>query len=234
MVVSLTFQLVSAAASVGRVMTRDYVVSRSFNALALGAVAADFAVRYAFYVPASAAVEYSQAPQAAYMVGLLIFTILTIRTLLILCWPRIEKDYRLRVLTCFAAFVLCFAAGVAIGAVALRPDAAVANIHNSAPFRVMAWIPFVGIGLGCLGEASNDMPTRRRYVLAMGCVMATFAFSTAAWGLLFKNLFSDVGATLVSMIKFGDAPFTPAQLKERSRIIADRRQDTRTRHTSRG
>jgi hypothetical protein len=216
MVFSLTFQLISAAASVGRVMTRDYVVSRSFNALALGAVAADFAVRYAFYRPASAeglgdfqlwgratSLEYSQAPQAAYMVGLLIFTILTIRTLLILCWPRIEKDYRLRVITCFAAFVLCLAAGIA------------ANIHNSAPFSVMAWIPFLGIGLGCLGEASNDMATRRRYVLAMGCVMATFAFSTAAWGLLFKNLFSDVGATLVSMIKFGDAPFTAPQLKAR-------------------
>ena len=80
MVFSLTFQLISAAASVGRVMTRDYVVSRSFNALALGAVAADFAVRYAFYGPASAeglgdfqlwgratSLEYSQAPQAAYM-----------------------------------------------------------------------------------------------------------------------------------------------------------------------
>jgi len=203
MVVSLTFQLISAAASVGRVMTRDYVVSRSFNALALGAVAADFGVRYAFYVPVSAEIEYSQAPEAAYMVGLLIFTILTIRTLLILLWPRIEKDHRLRILTCLAAFVLCFAAGVA------------ANIHNAAPFRLMAWVPFLGIGLGCLGEASNDMPVRRRYVLAMGCVMATFAFSTAAWGLLFKNLFSDVGATLASMIKFGDPPFTAPGLKER-------------------
>jgi hypothetical protein len=216
MVVSLAFQLISAAASVGRVMTRDYVVSRSFNALALGAVAADFALRYAFYVPASAeglggfrlwgratSLEYSQAPQAAYMVGLLVFTILTIRTLLILCWPRIEKDYRLRVLTCFAAFVFCIAAGIA------------ANFHNSASFRVMAWIPFFGIGLGCLGEASNDMPTRRRFVLAMGCVMATFAFSTAAWGLLFKNLFADIGATGVSMIKFGDPPFHAPVLKER-------------------
>ena len=203
MIISLTLQLISAGASVGRVMTQDYVASRSFNALALGAVAADFAVRYAFYVPAPAKVEYSQAPEAAYMVGLLIFTILTIRTLLILCWPRIEKDYQLRVATCLAAFVLCFATGIT------------ANIVNSAPFRVMAWIPFLGIGLGCLGEASNNMPTRRRYVLAMGCVMASFAFSTAAWGLLFKNLFSDVGATVASMMKFGDPPFTAPSLKER-------------------
>jgi hypothetical protein len=202
MIVSLTFQLISAVASIGRVMTSHYVVSRSFNALALGAVAADFAVRYAFYVPVSAEVEYSQAPEAAYMVGLLIFTILTIRTLLILCWPRIEKDHRLRILTCLTAFILCFAAGIA------------ANIHNAAPFRLMAWIPFLGIGLGCLGEASNDMPTRRRYILAMGCVMATFAFSTAAWGLLFKNLFSDVGATVASMMKFGDPPFPAPELKE--------------------
>jgi len=32
---------------------------------------------------------------------------------------------------------------------------------------------------------------------------------------LFKNLFSDVGATLVSMVKFGDAPCAPPQLKGR-------------------
>jgi len=203
MFISLTLQLISAAASIGRVATRNYVVSRSFNAVALGTVAADFAVRYTFYVPASAKVEYSRAPEAAYMVGLLIFTILTIRTLLILCWPRIDKDHRLRAVTCFIAFVLCFGAGV------------VANIYNSAPFRLMAWLPFVGIGLGCLGEASNDMPVRRRYVLAMGCVMASFAYSTAAWGLLFKNLFADIGATAVSMIKFGDPPFHAPALKER-------------------
>ena len=203
MFISLTLQLISAAASIGRVATRNYVVSRSFNAVALGTVAADFAVRYTFYVPASAKVEYSRAPEAAYMVGLLIFTILTIRTLLILCWPRIEKDRRLRVLTCFAAFALCIAAGIA------------ANIHNSAPFRVIAWVPFLGIGLGCLGEASNDMPTRRRYIFAMGCVMASFAYSTAAWGLLFKNLFADIGATAVSMVKFGDPPFHAPALKER-------------------
>jgi hypothetical protein len=198
------------------VTTRHYVVSRSFNAFALGTVAADFAVRYVLYVPASAeglggfrlwgratSLEYSQAPQAAYLVGLLIFTILTIRTLLILCWPRIEKDRRLRVLTCFAAFALCIAAGIA------------ANIHNSGPFRVIAWVPFLGIGLGCLGEASNDMPTRRRYIFAMGCVMASFAYSTAAWGLLFKNLFADIAATAVSIAKFRDPPFHGPALKER-------------------
>jgi hypothetical protein len=39
----------------------------------------------------------------------------------------------------------------------------------------------------CLGEASNDMPTRRRYIFPMGCVMASFAYSTAAWELLFKT-----------------------------------------------
>src|SRR6516165_6408317 len=203
MFISLTLQSISAAASIGRVATRNYVVSRSFNAVALGTVAADFAVRYAFYVPASAKVEYSRAPQAAYLVGLLIFTILTIRTLLILCWPRIEKDRRLRVLTCFAAFALCIAAGIA------------ANIHNSGPFRVIAWVPFLGIGLGCLGEASNDMPTRRRYIFAMGCVMASFAYSTAAWGLLFKNLFADIAATAVSIAKFRDPPFHGPALKER-------------------
>ena len=64
----------------------------------------------------------------------------------------------------------------------------------------------VGIGLGCLGEASNAMVVRRRCVLAMGCIMTLFAISTGAWGLLFKNTISDVGASIWSMIKFRDPP----------------------------
>jgi len=67
-------------------------------------------------------------------------------------------------------------------------------------------LPLVGIGLGCLGEASNAMVVRRRCVLAMGCIMTLFAISTGAWGLLFKNTISDVGASIWSMIKFRDPP----------------------------
>jgi hypothetical protein len=46
LVISVSFQLTSAVASVGRVKTASHVVSRRFNASALGAVAADFGVRY--------------------------------------------------------------------------------------------------------------------------------------------------------------------------------------------
>jgi len=67
-------------------------------------------------------------------------------------------------------------------------------------------LPIVGIGLGCLGEASNAMVVRRRCVLAMGCIMSLFAISTGAWGLVFKNTISDIGASIWSMIKSQDPP----------------------------
>ena len=38
---TVSFQLTSAVASIGRVRTSNYIYSRSFNALALAAVAAD-------------------------------------------------------------------------------------------------------------------------------------------------------------------------------------------------
>jgi hypothetical protein len=40
------------------------------------------------------------------------------------------------------------------------------------------------------------MVVRRRCVLAMGYIMALFAISTGAWGLVFKNTISDVGASI--------------------------------------
>ena len=70
----------------------------------------------------------------------------------------------------------------------------------------MTLLPLLGIGLGCLGEASNQMFVRRRYVLGMGCIMAIFGLSTNAWGLVFKNVVSDVGATLYAVIKYRDPP----------------------------
>jgi len=50
MIEQTLFQLTSAVASIGRVKTSSYVVSRRFNAIALGAVAADFAAKYAHTV----------------------------------------------------------------------------------------------------------------------------------------------------------------------------------------
>ena len=46
MITQILLQLTSAVASVGRVKTSSHIVSRRFNALALGAVAADFAIKY--------------------------------------------------------------------------------------------------------------------------------------------------------------------------------------------
>jgi hypothetical protein len=46
LVLSIALQLVTAGASIGRVSTSNCIVSRGCNALALGAVAVDFAVNY--------------------------------------------------------------------------------------------------------------------------------------------------------------------------------------------
>ena len=60
-ITQILLQLTSAVASVGRVKTSSHIVSRRFNALALGAVAADFAVKYA------------QMGRADFLVGLILF-----------------------------------------------------------------------------------------------------------------------------------------------------------------
>jgi hypothetical protein len=78
LVISAAFQLTSAIASVGRVKTASHVISRRFNALALGTVAADFAVKYLY----TGGVDF--------LVGLIVFVVLTARTLLILGFIRIE------------------------------------------------------------------------------------------------------------------------------------------------
>ena len=200
------FQLLSAVASVGRVRTKSYVVSRRFNALALGAVAADFAIKYLC------------SERADHLVGLVVFTILTARTLLLLCFETIEADVFRRRLTCAVAFFACAVASVA-GQLAATASLAPTNaqvlalaghvasqLTATGSLAPVTLLPLVGIGLGCLGEASNEMVVRRRCVLAMGCIMALFAISTNAWGLLFKNTVSDVGASMWSMIKFRDPP----------------------------
>jgi hypothetical protein len=181
-IISSAFQLVSAVASVGRVGTRNYVVSRRFNALALGAVAADFAIKYL------------STGRADHLVGLVIFTILTARTLLLLCFETIEAEVFRRRFTCAVAFLACVVASVA------------SQLAATGSLALVTLLPLVGIGLGCLGEASNAMVVRRRCVLAMGCIMTLFAISTSAWGLVFKNTVSDVGASIWSMIKCRDPP----------------------------
>ena len=183
LVLSTAFQLTSAVASVGRVKTASYVASRRFNALALGAVASDFALKYL----CTGGIDF--------LVGLIVFVVLTARTLLILGVSKIEASTLRRRIACAIAFLVCAIASVA------------SQFYVSGALRSMTLLPLLGIGLGCLGEASNQMFVRRRCVLAMGCIMAIFGLSTSAWGLVFKNIVSDVGATLYAMIKYRDPPF---------------------------
>jgi hypothetical protein len=182
MIAEILFQLTSAASSVGRVNTSSHIVSRRFNALALGAVAADFALKYA------------HAGRADFLVGLVVFIVLTARTLLILGFGTIEGNSFRRRVACAVAFLICAVASIG------------APLYFGKPVGPMTLLPLAGVGFGCLGEASNDMIARRRCVLAMGCVMAAFGLATEAWGLVFKNLVSDVGATIYSMHKYRDQP----------------------------
>jgi len=176
----ILFQLTSALASVGRVKTSSHGVSRGFNALALGAVAADFAVKYA------------HTGRADFLVGLIVFVALTVRTLLILGFGKIEGSTFLRRVACAVAFLVCAVASVG------------GQFWLGGPIRPITLLPLAGVGFGCLGEASNDMIVRRRCVLVMGCIMAAFGLATEAWGLVFKNIVSDVGATVYSMNKYRD------------------------------
>jgi len=158
--------------------------------LALGAVAADFAVRYLY------------TGRVDFLVGLAVFTVLTARTLLILSFSRIEGNTFRRRVACASAFLVCTTASVA------------AQLYVSGALRPMTLLPLVGIGLGCLGEASNHMVVRRRCILGMGCIMAIFGVSTSAWGLVFKNTVSDVGATVYAMIKYRDPPFRAERIRQ--------------------
>jgi hypothetical protein len=184
--ISAAFQLTSAIASICRVKTASHVISRRFNALALGTVAADFAVKYL----CTGGVDF--------LVGLIIFAVLTSRTLLILGFSKIEGSMFRRRVACATAFLVCAIASVA------------GQLYVSGTLRPITFLALVGIGLGCLGEASNHMVVRRRCILGMGCIMFSFGVSTSAWGLVFKNAVSDVGATVYAMIKYRDPPL-PAE-----------------------
>jgi hypothetical protein len=95
------------------------------------------------------------------------------------------------------------------------------------PFPLVALLPAIGIGFGCLGEASDDGVVRRRCILALGCILAVFAFETSAWGLMFKNLLSDAGASAYNMLRYRDpppwAPFSRGQ-SVRNDVMAGERQ----------
>jgi len=192
---TIAFQLVTAGASIGRVSTASYIVSRGCNALALGAVAADFAVKYFWTGRAddlTAQIVFTH--RADDMTGLLVFAVLTLRTLLMLSIGALDRSLLARRITCAVAFAICVACTIAAQEIGVYP------------FRLVALLPVIGIGFGCLGEASNDMTVRRRCILALGSIMAVFAFETSAWGLMFKNLLSDAGASAYNMVRYRDPP----------------------------
>jgi len=177
---TITLQLATAGASIGRVSTSNDITSRGCNALALGAIAADFAVKYFWTGRADdVTAQIVVTHRADDLTGLLIFAVLTLRTLLILCIGSLYGSLLARRTTCAVAFAICVACTIAAQ-----------NIGVYA-FRMTTLLPAIGIGLGCLGEASDDTVLRRRCILAMGCILAVFAFETSAWGLMFKNLLSD-------------------------------------------
>jgi hypothetical protein len=192
---TIALQLIAAAASIGRISTRYYVVSRGCNALALAAVAADFAIKYFWTGRAddlTAQIVFTH--RADDLTGLSVFTVLALRTLLILCIGWLYGTLFARRITCAVTFTFCIVCTIAAQ-----------NIGVYA-FRLIALLPAIGIGVGCLGEASDDTGVRRWCILAMGGILAVFAYETAAWGLMFKNLLSDAGASAYNIIRYRDPP----------------------------
>jgi hypothetical protein len=191
---TIAFPFITASASIGRVITPNYILVRGYSAVALGAIAADFAVKYFWTGRADDLTEQIVfLHRADDLTGLLVFAVLTLRTLLVLCVGSLALGLPRRIM-CAVVFVICAACTIA------------AQYIGVYPFRLAALLPVFAIGFGCLGEANRDTVVRRRCVLALGCIMGVFAFETSAWGLLFKNLFSDAGASAYNMVKYRDPP----------------------------
>jgi hypothetical protein len=216
---TIALQLITAGASIGRVSTSNYIISRGCNALALGAVAVDFAVRY-FVTGRGDDLTNGivSTHRADDLTGLLVFAVLALRTLLILCITSLDHNLFARRVTCAATFAICVACTIA------------AQNLGVYPFPLVTLLPAIGIGLGCLGEASEETVVRRRCILALGCILAVFAYETEAWGLMFKNLFSDAGPSAYNMVKYRDpppwAPFSRGQPVRNDVVAGSRRGST--------
>ena len=97
---TIVAQLVTAGASIGRVSTSNYKVSRGCNGLALAAVAADFAIKYFWTGRADDLTgQVVFAHRADDLTGLLVFTVLALRTLLILCIGPLYRTLSARRIT---------------------------------------------------------------------------------------------------------------------------------------
>ena len=110
----IALQAVTASASIGRLATPYYIVSRACNALALGAVAGDFAIKY--FVTGrgddlTSGIVFTH--RADDLTGLLVFSVLALRTLLILCIGSLDRSLLARRITCAVTFAVCVACTIA-------------------------------------------------------------------------------------------------------------------------
>ena len=154
-VLIIGLQLVTVGASIGRVITPNYILARGYSAVALGAIAADFAVKYFLTGRAdqlTSGIVFTH--RADDLTGLLVFAVLTLRTLLILCVGSLDRSLPRRI-TCAVVFAICLVCTIA------------AQYVGVYPFRLVALLPVLAIGFGCFGEAIHDTVVRRRCVLAL-------------------------------------------------------------------
>jgi hypothetical protein len=174
MILEAIVQLASGAAACGGVITNNYVISRLLRAAALATIALDFTIKIAI-----------SGAEPAYIIGIAMYSIPTVRTLLILWVPAFDREWRWRL-------VVCAIAGISQLSIAIP----VAWGH----LDLITVLPITAIVLASVGDTSNNMPVRRRYILVIGCIIALFAIETEAWGLLAKALISDVGASLWAIV----------------------------------
>jgi hypothetical protein len=222
-ILDIVLQISAAVASVGRVYTSNRVIGRRWNLAALLFIALDYSVNYVHDL------------KGIHFTGALIFWSLTARTAVILGLRLDGNDPRRKIsraLIAAAAWITC--AGIVVfnqyqtGGFDPKMLAALRALSEASIDIDAGWylakhlidptvIALTGLGLGCLGEAMGDMVRTRRCIFGMGVLMAGFAVATHNWGQLFKNIVSDVTATVISAIEFRDRPlikwFPSATLK---------------------
>jgi hypothetical protein len=222
-ILDIVLQILAAVASVGRVYTSNRVIGRRWNTAALLFIALDYSG------------NYYQSWKAIHFTGALVFWALTVRTAIILGF-KLDGDDRWRKLSrtliAGAAWITCVVIVIfnqyQIGGFDQKTLTALRDFSNGTIDIDASWylakhvvdptvIALTGLALGCLGEAMGDMERTRRCIFGMGVLMAGFAVATHNWGQLFKNIVSDVTATVISAIEFRDRPlikwFPSATLK---------------------
>jgi hypothetical protein len=222
-ILDIGLQVSAAVASIGRVYTPHRLVGRRWNAAALLFIALDYSA------------NYIHDWRDIHFTGALVFWALTARTAVIL-GLQLDGDDRWRKLSraliAGAAWMAC--AGIVIfnqyhtGRFDPKTLTALGALSNASIDIEASWylakhvidptvIALTGLGLGCLGEVMGDMVRTRRCIFGMGVLMAGFALASHNWGQLFKNIVSDVTATVISAIEFRDRPlinwFPSAALK---------------------